>query len=129
MLKYKISSEKGLLWMFALVVKHCLVKIYTCMLGYLILSLFSAALGLCGWVYGCRLSLVAASVTYSSLQCMSVLLQWLLLFGAWIPGTWASVGQHVGSLAVAHRLSCSAACGVFPDQWLNLRPLHWQVDP
>ena len=27
-----------------------------------------------------------------------------------------------------HRLSCSVACGIFPDQGLNLCPLHWQVD-
>ena len=26
------------------------------------------------------------------------------------------------------RLSCSTACGVFPDQGLNPWPLHWQVD-
>ena len=29
----------------------------------------------------------------------------------------------------AHGLSCPAACVIFPDQGLNLRPLHWQVDP
>ena len=28
----------------------------------------------------------------------------------------------------AHRLSCSAACGIFPDQGSNLCPLHWQAD-
>ena len=32
------------------------------------------------------------------------------------------------SAVVAHRLSCSAACGVFPDQGLNPCPLHWQAD-
>ena len=37
------------------------------------------------------------------------------------PGTQAS--------AVAlHGLSCSAACGIFPDQGLNLCPLYWQVE-
>ena len=29
---------------------------------------------------------------------------------------------------MAHGLSCSAACGIFPDQGLNLCPLHWQED-
>ena len=29
---------------------------------------------------------------------------------------------------MAHRLSCSAACRIFPDQGLNLYPLHWQED-
>ena len=29
---------------------------------------------------------------------------------------------------MAHGLSCSAACGVFPDQGSNPCPLHWQAD-
>ena len=29
---------------------------------------------------------------------------------------------------MAHGLSCSAVCGVFPDQGLNSCLLHWQVD-
>ena len=29
---------------------------------------------------------------------------------------------------MAHGLSCSVACGVFPDQGLNLCPLHWLAD-
>ena len=33
-----------------------------------------------------------------------------------------------GSVVVAHGLSCSATCGIFPDQGLNPRPLHWQAD-
>ena len=36
--------------------------------------------------------------------------------------------QRAGSGAVAHRLSCSAACGFFLDQGSNPYPLHWQVD-
>ena len=32
------------------------------------------------------------------------------------------------SVVVARGLSCSAACGTFPDQGSNLCPLHWQVD-
>ena len=31
------------------------------------------------------------------------------------------------SVIVVHRLSCSAARGIFPDQELNLCPLHWQM--
>ena len=34
----------------------------------------------------------------------------------------------MGSVFVAHGLSCSVACGIFLDQELNLCPLHWQVD-
>ena len=29
---------------------------------------------------------------------------------------------------MAHGLSCSAACGIFPDQGSNPCPLHWQAD-
>ena len=48
-------------------------------------------------------------------------------------GAWASVVvarglKSAGSVVVAHRLSCSAACGIFPDQGLNPCPLHWQSD-
>ena len=38
-------------------------------------------------------------------------------------GLWSA-----GSVVVAHRLRCSAACGIFPDQGSNPCPLHWQVD-
>ena len=40
---------------------------------------------------------------------------------AWALGVRASV-------VVAHGLSCSMVCGIFPDQGLNLCPLHWQAD-
>ena len=36
--------------------------------------------------------------------------------------------QSTGSVVVAHGLSCSAACGIFPDQGSNPCPLHWQAD-
>ena len=36
--------------------------------------------------------------------------------------------QSTGSVVVVHRLSCSMACGIFPDQGLNPCPLHWQAD-
>ena len=52
---------------------------------------------------------------------------------AWGLGARASVVaarglQSAGSVAVVHRLSCSTACGIFPDQGSNLCPLHWQAD-
>ena len=40
---------------------------------------------------------------------------------AWAAGARASV-------VVALGLSCSVACGILPDQGLNLCPLHWQAD-
>ena len=36
--------------------------------------------------------------------------------------------QSTGSVAVAHRLSCFKACGIFLDQGSNPCFLHWQVD-
>ena len=57
-----------------------------------------------------------------------------------LSGKWASVvaacglsscgsqALSTGSIVVVHGLSCSAICGIFPDQGLNGCPLHWQVD-
>ena len=36
--------------------------------------------------------------------------------------------RHAGSVVVAHGPSCSAACGIFPDQGSNPCPLHRQAD-
>ena len=36
--------------------------------------------------------------------------------------------RRTGSVVVAHGPSCSAACGIFPDQGSNPCPLHWQAD-
>ena len=48
-------------------------------------------------------------------------LRWLLLLQS-------TGSRSAGSVVVAHGLSCSAACGIFPDQGLNPCPLHWQAD-
>ena len=45
-------------------------------------------------------------------------LQWV-----WLPRL-----QGTGSVVVAHGLSCSMACGIFPDQGSNLCLLLWQAD-
>ena len=42
------------------------------------------------------------------------------------PGAQALGSQASG--VVAYRLSCSAACGILPDQGSNPCPLHWQSD-
>ena len=70
---------------------------------------------------------------YSLLQCVGFSLLWLLSLqstgsrhaGFSSCGTWASVAvahglQSAGSVVVAHRLSCSAARGIFPD--IGLEP-------
>ena len=75
------------------------------------------------WVFiaACRLSLVATSRGYSSLWCAGFLLRWLLLFQS-------TGSRRMGFSSVAHGLSCSVACGMFPDQGSNPCPLHWQAD-
>ena len=67
------------------------------------------------------LSPVAASGGHSSSRYAGLsLLQPLLL---------RSTGsRRAGSVIVAHGPICSAACGIFPDQGPNPRPLHWQAD-
>ena len=37
--------------------------------------------------------------------------------------------RRAGSVVVVHGPSCSAACGILPDQGSNPCPLHWQADP
>ena len=77
------------------------------------------------FIFGCTgssllrvgFSLVAVSGGYSSLRCIG-----FSCSGARAPGAWASV-------VVVHGLSCSAACGIFPDQGSNPCSLHWQADP
>ena len=70
-------------------------------------------------------SLAMASGGYS-LAVMNTLLTVvaLLIVGT---GFWAR-GLSTGSIVVVPGLSCSAACGIFPDQGWNLCLLHWQAD-
>ena len=80
--------------------------------------LFLAVLGL-RFVRG--LSLVVASGGHSSSRCADLSLTRPLPFR----GTGS---RRAGSAVVAHRPSCSAACGIFPDQGSNPCPLHYQAD-
>ena len=67
------------------------------------------------------LSLVVASGGHSSLQCSGLSLSRPLLL--------LSTGsRRAGSAIVAHGPSCSAACGILPDQGSNPCPLQWQAD-
>ena len=72
----------------------------------------------------CRLLIAVASLTvdmgtgrtgFSSCRHMG------LVFVA--PMLWS-----LGSVVVVHRLSCSEACEIFPDQGSNPCLLHWQMD-
>ena len=67
------------------------------------------------------LPLVAASRGHSSSRCAGLSLSWPLLL--------RSTGSRcAGSVVVAHGPSCSAACGIFPDQGSNPCPLQRQAD-
>ena len=66
-------------------------------------------------------SLVVASGGHSSLRCTGPLLSRPLLLRS-------TGSRRAGSVVVAHRPSCSAACGIFPDWGSNPCPLHWQAD-
>ena len=59
--------------------------------------------------------------------------EWGLLFLGACAATVATSAEErrpwsMGSVVEAHRLSCPEACGIFPDQGLNLSPLQWQAD-
>ena len=75
------------------------------------------------WVFvaACGLSLVAASGGHSSSRCAGLSLSRPLLLRS-------TGSRRAGSVIVAHGPSCSAACGIFPDQGSNPCPLHWQAD-
>ena len=67
------------------------------------------------------LSLAMVSGGHSSSRCAGLSLSRSLLLRS-------TGSRRAGSVAVAHGPSCSAACGIFPDQGSNLCPLHWQAD-
>ena len=67
------------------------------------------------------LSLVAVSGGHSSSRCAGLSLSRPLLLRS-------TGSRRTGSAIVAHGPSCSAACGIFPDQGSNPCALHWQAD-
>ena len=67
------------------------------------------------------LSPVAASGGHSSARCAGLSLSRPLPLRR-------TGSRRTGSVVVAHGLSCSVACGIFPDQGSNPCPLHWQAD-
>ena len=88
-------------------------------MGFIYLFIY---LWLC-WVFVSvrGLSLVVASGGHSSSRCTGLSLSRPLLLRS-------TGSRRAGSVVVAHRPTCSAACGIFPDQSSNPCPLHWQAD-
>ena len=94
---------------------HGIVYIRLCMCNYAYLYFIWVFISVRG------LSLVVASGGHSSSRCAGLSLSRPLL----LPSTGS---RRAGSVIVAHGPSCSAACGIFPDQGSNPCPLHWQAD-
>ena len=67
------------------------------------------------------LSLVVASGGHSSSRCAGLSPSRPLLLRS-------TGSRRAGSAVVTHGPSCSAACGIFPDQGSNPCHLHWQAD-
>ena len=67
------------------------------------------------------LPLAAASGGHCSSRCAGLPLSWPLLLRS-------TGSRRAGSAIAAHGPSCSAACGIFPDQGPNPCPLHRQAD-
>ena len=88
----------------------------------LFICLFIYLFWLC-WVFVSvrGLSLVVASGGHSSSRCAGLSLPRPLLL-------WSTGSRRAGSVVVAHGPSCSAACGILPDQGSNPCLLHWQAD-
>ena len=94
--------------------------LFVCLFCFL--KLFIIYLWLC-WVFVSvrGLSLVAASGGHSSSPCAGLSLSRPLLLRS-------TGSRRTGLAVVAHGPSCSAACGIFPDQGSNPCPLHLQAD-
>ena len=50
------------------------------------------------------------------------------VFSSFVESSGYSLSSNSQAQYMVHRLSCSAACGIFLDQGSNPCPLHWQVD-
>ena len=73
------------------------------------------------FVAACKLSLVTVNGGYSLVAVHRLLIA--------VPSLVVEHGFSACGLSiVVHGLSCSAECGIFREQGLNLCPLHWQAD-
>ena len=127
----KSTAHKIILYdFFCLFHGKCLTKCYTISPKHIYLFIYFLKkisylfiyLWLC-WVFVSvrGLSLVVASGGHSSSRCADLSLLRLLLLRS-------TGSRRAGSVIVAHGPSCSAACGIFPDQASNPCPLHGQAD-
>ena len=89
------------------------------LLIYLFIYLFLAVLGF--FRFCARAFSSCGERGHSSSRCAGFSLLWSLLLRS-------TGSRRAGSVVVPHGPSCSAACGILPDQGLNPCPLHWQAD-
>ena len=89
---------------------------------FFLINLFIYLFLLC-WVFVSVRGLppAAASGGHSSPRCAGLSLSRPLLLRS-------TGSRRAGSVVVARRPSCSAACGILLDQGPNPCPLHWQAD-
>ena len=81
-----------------------------------------AALGLC-----CSMQ-AFSSCAERGLGYFFVVVRKLLIAVAFFSCCGARALGMQASVVVVRGLSCSVACGIFPDQGSNPCPLHWQAD-
>ena len=105
----------GVSW-YLIVVLICRDNFFFFLIFYLFIYLWLCWVFVSVW----GLSPVAASGGHSSSRCAGLSLSRPLL--------WSTGSRRAGSAVVAHGPSCSAACGILPDQGSNPCPLHWQAD-
>ena len=100
----------------------CYIVFFFQCLEVTFINLFIYYVWLC-WVFVSvrGFSPVPASGVHPSSRCAGLSLSRPLLL-------WSTGSRRAGSVVVAHGRSCSAACGILPDQGSNLCPLHWQAD-
>ena len=117
MIRKKLTSKLIVRLTFFFFFYKCFLFFFFKLYNYLFMYLW-----LC-WVFVSvrGLSLVAASGGHSSSRCAGLSLLRLLLLRS-------TGSRRADSVIVAHGPSCSAACGIFPDQGSNPCPLHWQAD-
>lgn len=85
-----------------------------------------------GSLWCCRASSKLSVAHLGTVRCLELLLLFKLFFGLHWVFAFSSCDTgaqgHAGSVTVARRLCCLAACGIkIPDQGLNLRSLHWKA--
>ena len=101
---------------------HILISFFFFFFFFIYLFIYLFIYRLC-WVFVSLRGLppVAASGGHSSSWCTGLSLSQPLLLRS-------TGSRRAGSVVVAHGLSRSAACGIFPDQGSNPCALHWQAD-